>query len=218
MEILATATFVWVVCVVLALIAFVALGVIGPVFTLWVQALFSGAPISAFNIIGMKLRKVDPRIVVLSRIRAVQAGFDIPVADMERHYISGGSVPEVVTAMVTADRAKVELTWETAAALNLAGRDVMDVARRLANGETVERLADAPAPAPPPPEQPADSDWRVRAGATGEVVRPCGPVGKVVVDGRLRDAVTNGALLEPGAPVSVVRVEPDRVVIEEKKV
>ena len=118
-----------IVIAVFGLVFLVVLAVIGRYLKLWIQAYFSGASITMFELIGMQLRKVNVKMIVLSRIRAVQAGLDVSYPQMESHYLAGGSVPNVVTAMALAAKANIPMDWETATALDLAGEDVVDVAR-----------------------------------------------------------------------------------------
>ena len=93
---------------------------------LWIQAAFSGAPVGFFALIGMWLRKVNPKTIVLSRIQAVKAGIDVSTNQMETHYLARGNVPRVVNALIAADRAKIQLDWNTACAIDLAGRDILE--------------------------------------------------------------------------------------------
>ncbi len=92
---------------------------------LWLQGKLSGADVSVTELIGMTLRKVNTRTVVVSRITAVRAGLSVSTRQLEVHYLSGGRVPNVVKALITADRANIDLSFETAAAIDLAGRDVL---------------------------------------------------------------------------------------------
>ncbi|MCA9292417.1 MAG: flotillin-like protein FloA [Phycisphaerales bacterium] len=92
---------------------------------LYIQAWFSGAKVSMLDLIGMKFRKVDPKTIVFSRIKAVKAGLSIPTNQLETHYLAGGRVPSVVNALVAADRAKITLPFDTACAIDLAGRDIL---------------------------------------------------------------------------------------------
>lgn len=111
--------------VVLGIVALVLLGMVGKFISLWFQAFVSGTPIAFFNIIGMSLRKIPPRIIVSARINLFKAGLkDISVAELETHFLAGGNVPNVVNAMIAADKANIELDWRQATAIDLAGRDV----------------------------------------------------------------------------------------------
>ena len=105
---------------------------------LWLQALLSGAKVSFFELIGMRLRKVDPRVIVLSRIKGVKAGIDLPTAYLEAHYLAGGRVPYVVNALIAADRAKIELLWDQACAIDLAGRDILDAVQTSVNPKVID--------------------------------------------------------------------------------
>jgi uncharacterized protein YqfA (UPF0365 family) len=105
---------------------------------LWVQAWFSGAKVSLFDLIGMKLRKVDPRVIVLSRIRAVKAGLDVRTDQLETHYLSGGRVQNVITAIISAQKAHIPLTWDTATAIDLAGRDIVDAVQTSVNPKVID--------------------------------------------------------------------------------
>jgi uncharacterized protein YqfA (UPF0365 family) len=123
---------------VVGLLVLVFLGLFISYFRLWIQALLSNARVSFFDLIGMRFRQVDPRVVVLSRIRAVKAGLDISTSQMETHYLAGGRVPNVVTALIAADRAKIDLPWNTACAIDLAGRDILEAVQTSVNPKVIE--------------------------------------------------------------------------------
>ena len=111
--------------VLLAIFALVFLSIVGKFISLWFQAFVSGTPISLFNIIGMSLRKIPPRVIVTSRINLFKAGLkEISVPDLETHYLAGGNIGNVVAAMIAADKANISLSWRQATAIDLAGRDV----------------------------------------------------------------------------------------------
>lgn len=115
---------------VLALIVIIFLIVIGKYVSLWFQAFVSGTPISLFNIVGISLRKIPPRLIVNARITAFKAGLKfITVADLETHYLAGGRVNDVVRAMIAADKANINLDWRQSTAIDLAGRDLFDAVR-----------------------------------------------------------------------------------------
>lgn len=98
---------------------------IGQFFSLWLQAKLSNATVTFFSLIGMRLRKVKPDVVVLNRISAKKAGLDFSTNSLEAHYLAGGNVSRVVRAMIAADKAKIDLSWENATAIDLAGRDIL---------------------------------------------------------------------------------------------
>ena len=101
--------------------------------TLWVQAKMTRASISLGNLVMMSFRKVNPTIIVRSRIMAVQAGltrdYEISTRALEAHYLAGGNVPNVIRALIAAHRAKLDIDWTTAQAIDLAGRDILDAVR-----------------------------------------------------------------------------------------
>jgi uncharacterized protein YqfA (UPF0365 family) len=105
---------------------------------LWLQAYFSRANIKFTELIGMRLRKVDARMIVLSKITAIQAGLDLTTRDLESHYLAGGRVPNVVRALIAADRANIDLTLKTATAIDLAGRDVLDAVQTSVNPKVID--------------------------------------------------------------------------------
>ena len=131
-------TMLTVMLVVVALFLLMLLMLVGSFVALWFQAWLSDAPVSFVDLIGMRFRKVDPRIIVLSRIRAVKAGLDISTAQMETHYLSGGKVPTVVTAMIAANRAKIDLPWDVSCAIDLAGRDILEAVQTSVNPKVID--------------------------------------------------------------------------------
>ena len=100
---------------------------------LWIQSVTTGAKISLPKIVAMTVRKVDPKIIVRSKIMAVKAGllqhYPITNENLEAHYLAGGNVPNVVRACVAANKAKIPLDWQDAQAIDLAGRDVLEAVR-----------------------------------------------------------------------------------------
>jgi uncharacterized protein YqfA (UPF0365 family) len=92
---------------------------------LWIAAWASGAYVGLFTLVGMRLRRVPPGTIVTARISAVKAGLDVPVNDLEAHYLAGGNVVNVVNAMISADKANIAMPLKRAAAIDLAGRDVL---------------------------------------------------------------------------------------------
>jgi len=131
-------TVLTVVLVVVALFLLLLIMLVGSYVALWFQAWLSDAPVGFADLIGMRFRRVDPRIIVLSRIRAVKAGQNITTAQLETHYLSGGRVPTVVTALITANRAKIELPWDTACAIDLAGRDILEAVQTSVNPKVID--------------------------------------------------------------------------------
>ncbi len=95
----------------------------------WIAAISSGVKISIFALIGMRLRRVPPRIMVDTLIKARKAGINITTNEMESHYLAGGDLNNVVNALIAADKADIELTTDQATAIDLAGRDVFEAVR-----------------------------------------------------------------------------------------
>ncbi len=132
-------TGVWVAAlVVVALIALTLLFVVGQFINLYIQALFSGARVGLLELIGMKLRKVDLRTVVYSRIRAVKSGLEISTNQLETHYLAGGRVQQVVSALIAASGARIKLDWGTATAIDLAGRDLFEAVQTSVNPKVID--------------------------------------------------------------------------------
>lgn len=127
-----------VIIIVAILFAIVVVFVIGQFLKIYIQALLSNAHVQLLELVGMRLRNVDIRTVVLSRIRAVKAGLDIPTNALETHYLAGGRVPNVVSAMIAARGAKIELPWGTATAIDLAGRDILDAVQTSVNPKVID--------------------------------------------------------------------------------
>ncbi|MBS0209620.1 MAG: flotillin-like protein FloA [Planctomycetes bacterium] len=116
----------------LAALALVLLIVVLTYGSLWFQAYMSNAKVSLFSLIGMSLRQVDAKLIVRSKIMAMQAGIGndpttgITTRRLEAHYLAGGNVPGVIRAIIAAHRADIDLDFDRAAAIDLAGRDVLE--------------------------------------------------------------------------------------------
>lgn len=97
---------------------------------LWITAYFSGVKVKIFkDLVGMRLRKVSPVVIVRSMITATKAGLKLDLSLIEAHFLAGGNVVKVVNALISANKANLELSFEKAAAIDLAGRDVLDAVR-----------------------------------------------------------------------------------------
>ncbi|MDC3952411.1 flotillin-like protein FloA [Polyangium jinanense] len=96
---------------------------------LWIAAWASGAYVGLSSLIGMRFRRVPPGVIVNGRISAVKAGLDVSTNDLEAHYLAGGNVTRVVNALISADKANIHLPLKRAAAIDLAGRDVLDAVK-----------------------------------------------------------------------------------------
>ena len=107
-------------------------------FRLWLQAWMSKADVKFSELIGMWLRKVNTRMIVLSKITAIQAGLTLTTRDLESHYLAGGQVQKVVRALIAANRANIELTLKTATAIDLAGRDILEAVQTSVNPKVID--------------------------------------------------------------------------------
>ena len=104
---------------------------------LWLAARFSGAHVGLFTLIGMRFRRVPPKVVVEPRIAAVRAGLEIDVPSLESHFLAGGNVNKVVNALISADKAGIDLSFQRAAAIDLAGRDVLEAVKMSVNPKVI---------------------------------------------------------------------------------
>jgi uncharacterized protein YqfA (UPF0365 family) len=142
--------FAWWMFVVYALVAIALLiGVVLVIFVpiygkLWFQAFMSDADVSFMSLVGMGFRQVNPRVIVQAKIMAAQAGLDInrrtgiSTARLEAHYLAGGNVMNVIHAIIAAHRADIDLDFDRAAAIDLAGRDVMDAVRTSVHPKVID--------------------------------------------------------------------------------
>src|ERR1700724_64083 len=105
---------------------------------LWIQCWLTRANISFVDLIGMKLRNVDYNMIVRQKIALVQAGVKVTTQEMEAHYLSRGNVPKTATAVIAAHKAGIELPWRIAAAIDLAGRDVLDAVKTSVNPKVID--------------------------------------------------------------------------------
>lgn len=93
---------------------------------IWIRASMSGARVRLWNLLGMKLRRVPPSLIVDARIRLVKAGLELDTNALEAHYMAGGDVIRVVQGLIAADKANIDMSFQRAAAIDLAGRDVLE--------------------------------------------------------------------------------------------
>jgi len=106
---------------------------------LWITAYFSGVRLKLLrDLVGMRLRKVPPHLIVKPLITAHKAGIYLETAQLEAHYLAGGNVQKVVNALISADKANIDLTFERAAAIDLAGRDVYEAVQVSVNPKVIE--------------------------------------------------------------------------------
>jgi uncharacterized protein YqfA (UPF0365 family) len=141
----------WLILLVFAvLFGIVFLAVFFKYFNLWIQCWSTGAGITLLDLVWMTLRKVNTPVIVRGKIMAVQAGltevFPIPNRALEAHFLANGNVPQVIQALIAAHRAKIPLDWQTAAAIDLAGRNILEAVRT----SVYPKVIDCPDPKPGP--------------------------------------------------------------------
>jgi len=124
--------------IVVGIVALILLFYLGQYFSLWFQALLSGARVRLIDLIMMRFRKVRPQEIVFNRISAKKAGLEISTDDLEAHFLAGGRVTNVVRAMIAADKAKIELPWDRATAIDLAGRDILEAVRTSVDPKVID--------------------------------------------------------------------------------
>lgn len=105
---------------------------------LWIQSLLTGAKIGILDLVGMKLRNVDYPMIVRQKIALVQAGVKVSTEDLESHFLARGNVPKTATAVIAAHKAGMDLPWKTAAAIDLAGRDILDAVKTSVNPKVID--------------------------------------------------------------------------------
>ena len=104
---------------------------------LWIAAVAAGVPLRIFDLVGMRLRRVNPNIIVKGLISAHKAGLKVVTAELEAHYLAGGNVLNVVSALIAADKARIELNFQRSAAIDLAGRDVFEAVQVSVNPRVI---------------------------------------------------------------------------------
>jgi uncharacterized protein YqfA (UPF0365 family) len=108
-------------------------------FNLWLQAFVTRARVSLLSLIAMSFRRVNARAIVESKIMAVQAGLPpMSTQSLEAHYLAGGNVRRVIQALIVAQRAKIDLDWETASAIDLAGRNVLEAVQTSVDPKVID--------------------------------------------------------------------------------
>ncbi len=105
---------------------------------LWITAIFSGVPIGIGALIGMRLRKVPPAVIVNAMISATKAGLTMNRNELEAHYLAGGSVQNVTNSLISADKANIPLDFNMATAIDLAGRDVLLAVQMSVNPKVID--------------------------------------------------------------------------------
>ena len=124
--------------IVAAVVVLIFVGLFLSFINIWLRAWLADAPVAFFGLIGMKLRRVPPSLIVDARVQSVKAGIEITTDNLEAHYLAGGNVMNVVNALIAADKATIPLNFQRAAAIDLAGRDVMDAVRTSVHPKVID--------------------------------------------------------------------------------
>ena len=104
---------------------------------LWIAAVAAGVPLRIFDLVGMRLRRVNPNVIVKGLISVHKAGLKVSTAELEAHYLASGNVLNVTSALIAADKARIDLTFQRAAAIDLAGRDVFEAVQVSVNPRVI---------------------------------------------------------------------------------
>ena len=166
-------------------------------FRLWLQAKLSRADVNFFELIGMKLRKVDARTIVLSRITAVQAGITLATRDLESHFLAGGNVSKVVRAMILAKRKKIDLSWEEATTKDLEGRDVLREIQSRGDANEGQQTEERP----------------LCFGDVGRALSTIKRAGQAEFGETIVDVVAQGEFINEGSKVEIVEIEGDKIIV-----
>jgi uncharacterized protein YqfA (UPF0365 family) len=105
---------------------------------LWISAMAANVSVGIFTLVGMRLRRVPPAKIVMPLIKANKAGLNVSVNQLEAHYLAGGNVDRVIDALIAAHRASIPLPFERSAAIDLAGRDVLEAVQMSVNPKVIE--------------------------------------------------------------------------------
>ncbi|HEY7120461.1 MAG TPA: flotillin-like protein FloA [Tepidisphaeraceae bacterium] len=124
--------------IVLGIVVFIIFIVMFNFIGLYVRALVSGAHVTFADLIGMRIRNVNPLVIVNSRIQAMRAGLHVSSSEMESHVLAGGNVMRVINAMIAANKANIDLPWNVATAIDLAGRDILDAVQTSVNPKVID--------------------------------------------------------------------------------
>jgi uncharacterized protein YqfA (UPF0365 family) len=130
---------VFAVAAVFGIVGIVSVFLFGRYFKLWLRGFSSGAGIGPLSLVMMSLRKVNPTVIMDAKIPAVQSGLtNVTTDNLQAHLLAGGNVRLVVRAMIAAQRAKIDLNWNTAAAIDLAGRNVLEAVQTSVHPKVID--------------------------------------------------------------------------------
>lgn len=129
---------IYIIAGVIVLVVLVILAVMLQFISVYVRAFVSGARVSLLDLIGMRLRGVPVVPIVDARIQAIRAGLNVTTREMESHVLARGNVQRVINAMIAAHKANIDLGWQQATAIDLAGRDILDAVQTSVNPKVID--------------------------------------------------------------------------------
>jgi uncharacterized protein YqfA (UPF0365 family) len=138
LDIISPGPLVFLLAAILLLVGGVVLFIFISFFQLWIQARLTKSRISFIDLIGMRFRKVDYAMIVRQKIALVQAGVKVDNSELEAHFLARGNVPKVAAAVIAAHKAGIDLPWRIAAAIDLAGRDILDAVKTSVNPKVID--------------------------------------------------------------------------------
>src|SRR5579884_2703607 len=121
-----TTVLIVVLCIIAGVAALIFVVIFFSFLQMWIQSLLAGARVGIVDMVRMKLLTIDYKMIVRQKIALVQAGVKISNQELEAHVLSKGNVPRVATAVIAAHKAGMDLPWRVAAAIDLAGRNVLE--------------------------------------------------------------------------------------------
>jgi uncharacterized protein YqfA (UPF0365 family) len=129
---------VWIAIIAGAIVGLIVLVIFFSFLQLWIQSFLTGAKIGFLDMIRMKLCKVDYAMIVRQKIAMTQAGIRLPTQDLEAHFLAKGNVMKTANAVISAHKAGIDLPWRVAAAIDLAGRDILEAVRRSVDPKVID--------------------------------------------------------------------------------
>jgi uncharacterized membrane protein (DUF485 family) len=166
-------------------------------FRLWLQAKLTCADVKFPELMGMWLRKVDTRTIVLCKITAVQAGLTLTTQDLESHFLIGGNVPKVVRAMILAKRKKIDLSWEEATAIDMEGRDVLREIKSRGDANKGQQREERP----------------LCFGDVGRALSTIKRAGQAEFGETIVDVVSQGEFINEGSKVEIVEIDGEKITV-----
>lgn len=132
----------WFLIVVIGLPILIVGGIVLSFFSVWLRAWLAGAYVGIVTLVAMRLRQVPYGLVVDARITAKKAGIDISIDDIEAHFLAGGNVVPTIQALIAAQKAGIELSWNRACAIDLAtkgsGKSVVEAVRTSVDPKVID--------------------------------------------------------------------------------